>query len=139
MFLFFLMIRRPPRSTRTDTLFPYTTLFRSSFKDGKFEVWSCLQSPYGARVDIADFLGLGEEDVTVYVTLLGDGFGRKSQGDFANEAAWTSRAVGAPVRVKWTREEDIRHSLYTTPTEEKQDNDQEEPSNPNAWAHPDPA
>src|SRR3546814_17812252 len=84
----------------------------ASFKDGKCEVWSCLQSPYGARVDIADFLGLGEEDVTVYVTLLGGGFGRKSKGDFAIEAAWLSRAVGAPVRVQWTREAAIRPSFF---------------------------
>src|SRR3546814_137974 len=85
----------------------------ASFKDGKCEVWSCLQSPYGARVDIADFLGLGEEDVTVYVTLLGGGFGRKSKGDFAIEAAWLSRAVGAPVRVQWTREDDLRDRKST--------------------------
>ncbi|MGE5767314.1 MAG: molybdopterin cofactor-binding domain-containing protein, partial [Bacteroidota bacterium] len=84
----------------------------ASFAGGKCEVWGCLQSPYGARVDIADFLGLGEEDVTVHVTLLGGGFGRKSKCDFAIEAAYLSREVGAPVRVQWTREDDIRHGYY---------------------------
>src|SRR3546814_5908141 len=51
----------------------------ASFANGKCEVWGCLQSPYGARGDDADFLGLGEADVKVKVTLLGGGFGgRKS-------------------------------------------------------------
>jgi isoquinoline 1-oxidoreductase beta subunit len=50
--------------------------------------------------------------VTVHVTFLGGGFGRKSKADFILEAALLSRAVGAPVRVQWTREDDIRHGYY---------------------------
>ncbi|MGF1630022.1 MAG: molybdopterin cofactor-binding domain-containing protein [Kiloniellaceae bacterium] len=107
----------------------------ASFADGKCEVWSCLQSPYGARVDIADFLGLGEEDVKVNVTLLGGGFGRKSKGDFAIEAAYLSREVGAPVRVQWTREDDIRHSFYHTTSVEKIDIGLDAGNRPVAWRH----
>lgn len=107
----------------------------ASFAGGKCEVWGCLQSPYGARVDIADFLGLGEEDVTVHVTLLGGGFGRKSKCDFAIEAAYLSREVGAPVRVQWTREDDIRHSFYHTTAVEKIDIGLDAANKPVAWRH----
>ena len=107
----------------------------ASFANGKCEVWGCLQSPSGARGDIADFLGLGEEDVKVNVTLLGGGFGRKSKGDFAIEAAYLSKEVGAPVRVQWTREDDIRHSFYHTTSVEKIDIGLDASNKPVAWRH----
>ncbi len=82
-------------------------------KDGKAEVWACVQSPGGTRGDVAKTLGLKEEDVKVNVTLLGGGFGRKSKCDFALEAAILSKSMGgAPVKVVWTREDDIHHSFY---------------------------
>jgi len=83
-------------------------------RDGKAQVWACVQSPYGTRQDVAGLLGLPEEDVTVHVTLLGGGFGRKSKCDFAQEAAWVSREIGAPVKLMWTREDDVRNSFYHT-------------------------
>ncbi|MFN9389750.1 MAG: molybdopterin cofactor-binding domain-containing protein [Betaproteobacteria bacterium] len=80
---------------------------------GKAEVWACVQSPGGTRGDVAGVLGMKEEDVTVNVTLLGGGFGRKSKCDFALEAAMLSKAMGGtPVKVVWTREDDIRHGFY---------------------------
>ncbi len=82
-------------------------------KNGKAEVWACVQSPGGTRGDVAATLGMKEEDVKVNVTLLGGGFGRKSKCDFALEAAILSKAMGGtPVKVVWTREDDIRHSFY---------------------------
>jgi isoquinoline 1-oxidoreductase subunit beta len=82
-------------------------------KNGKAEVWACVQSPGGTRGDVANTLGMKEEDVKVNVTLLGGGFGRKSKCDFALEAALLSKAMGgAPVKVVWTREDDIHHSFY---------------------------
>jgi isoquinoline 1-oxidoreductase beta subunit len=81
--------------------------------NGKAEVWACVQSPGGTRGDVAKMLGLKEEDVTVNVTLLGGGFGRKSKCDFALEAALLSKEMGGtPVKVVWTREDDIQHSFY---------------------------
>ncbi|MFN3430519.1 MAG: molybdopterin cofactor-binding domain-containing protein [Candidatus Sericytochromatia bacterium] len=82
--------------------------------DGKCEVWACTQNPQGARDELAKALGLPAENVTVHVTLLGGGFGRKSKPDFMLEAALLSRAVKAPVRVQWTREDEIRHGYYHT-------------------------
>jgi isoquinoline 1-oxidoreductase subunit beta len=79
----------------------------------KAEVWACVQSPGGTRGDVAKALGLKEDDVTVNVTLLGGGFGRKSKCDFALEAALLSKEMGGkPVKVVWTREDDIQHSFY---------------------------
>ncbi|MEM7508644.1 MAG: molybdopterin cofactor-binding domain-containing protein [Pseudomonadota bacterium] len=86
---------------------------------GKAEIWAPVQSPYGARADIAAALGMDIADVQVNVTLLGGAFGRKSKCDFAIEAALLSREVGAPVKVQWTREDDIRHSFYHTASVER--------------------
>ena len=80
---------------------------------GRCEVWAPVQDPQGTRDLIADLLGMKAADVTVNVTLLGGAFGRKSLGDFAGEAAVLSQAMGGtPVKVIWTREDDIRHDYY---------------------------
>ncbi len=62
-------------------------------RDGKAEIWAPVQSPGGTRADIAKSLGLAEDNVTVNVTLLGGGFGRKSKCDFAIEAALRRRRL----------------------------------------------
>jgi isoquinoline 1-oxidoreductase beta subunit len=84
------------------------------FENGMLEVWAPTQSPQDARNTLAKYLGLDDTKVTVNVTLLGGGFGRKSKPDFICEAAWLAREVGAPVRVQWTREDDLRNSYYHT-------------------------
>jgi isoquinoline 1-oxidoreductase beta subunit len=80
--------------------------------DGRCEVWAPTQAPQGARDTLAKALGIPAERVRVNVTLLGGGFGRKSKPDFIVEAALLSREVGAPVKVVWTREDDIHHGYY---------------------------
>ena len=82
----------------------------ASVVNGKVEAWAPTQSPMDARTTIAQYLKIDAANVTVHVTLLGGGFGRKSKPDFVCEAAFLSRAVGAPVRVQWTREDDLRNS-----------------------------
>jgi isoquinoline 1-oxidoreductase beta subunit len=77
--------------------------------DGSCEVWACTQDPQSVRNTVAGLLGIDKELVTVNVTLLGGGFGRKSKADFSAEAAWLARESGKPVKVQWTREDDIRH------------------------------
>lgn len=81
-------------------------------KDGTCDVWACVQHPQAARDTVAATLGLDKEQVTINVTLLGGGFGRKSKPDFAAEAAWLARETGRPVKVTWTREDDIRHGYF---------------------------
>jgi isoquinoline 1-oxidoreductase beta subunit len=82
------------------------------YRDGKAEVWAPSQDPQGARKAIAQAVGLKKEDVTVNVTLLGGGFGRKSFPDFAVEATVLSKKTGKPVKVVWSREDDIKFDSY---------------------------
>ncbi|HEX3544284.1 MAG TPA: molybdopterin cofactor-binding domain-containing protein [Candidatus Acidoferrum sp.] len=82
------------------------------FRDGKVEVWAPTQNPQGAKDAIASATGLKKEDVTVNVTLLGGGFGRKSFPDFAIEAAILAKKIGKPVKVVWSREDDIQFDTY---------------------------
>jgi isoquinoline 1-oxidoreductase beta subunit len=103
--------------------------------DGKAEIWAPLQSPSVAREDMAAALGMAYEDLTVHVTLLGGGFGRKSKGDYATEAALLSQKIGAPVKVQWTREDDIRHSFYHTTSVERIDIGLDAGNKPVAWRH----
>jgi isoquinoline 1-oxidoreductase beta subunit len=82
---------------------------------GKCEVWAPTQAPQATREDVAACLGVPFENVTVHVTLLGGGFGRKSKPDFACEAALLSQALdGKPVKVVWTREDDLHHDFLHT-------------------------
>jgi isoquinoline 1-oxidoreductase beta subunit len=90
-----------------------------NYSGDKCEVWACVQSPWGTRNDVAAAVGLPVEKVKVNVTLLGGGFGRKSQCDFVQEAAILSKEMGKPVRVQWTREDDIRHGFYHTTSVER--------------------
>jgi isoquinoline 1-oxidoreductase subunit beta len=81
-------------------------------RDGSCEIWACTQDPMGSRKEVAKVLGLPLEKVTLHVTLLGGGFGRKSKPDFILEAALLSQKVGKPVKVTWTREDEIQHGYY---------------------------
>jgi isoquinoline 1-oxidoreductase subunit beta len=107
----------------------------ASYADGKLVVWAPVQSPGGTRGDLAAKMKMKEEDVTVNVTLLGGGFGRKSKCDFAQEAAILSKAVGAPVKVVWTREDDIQHGFYHTVSVERIDAGMDASGKVTAWRH----
>ncbi|HEY5927277.1 MAG TPA: molybdopterin cofactor-binding domain-containing protein [Kofleriaceae bacterium] len=80
--------------------------------NGKAEVWAPTQHPQAARKEVARILDTTEDNVAINVTLLGGGFGRKSKSDFIGEAAYLAKQVGVPIRVQWTREDDIRHDYY---------------------------
>ena len=103
--------------------------------DGKCEVWAPVQSPGGTREDLAKTLEIPVEHVTVNVTLLGGGFGRKSKCDYVIEAALLSRAIGAPVKVQWTREDDIRHDFYHTVSVERIEAGLDKSGKVVAWRH----
>jgi isoquinoline 1-oxidoreductase beta subunit len=93
------------------------------------------QSPGGCRDDLAKLLGIPVEHVTVNVTLLGGGFGRKSKWDYVLEAALVSKAVDAPVKVTWTREDDVRHDFYHTVSVERIDAGIDADGKVVAWRH----
>ncbi len=84
----------------------------ANYHDNSCEVWAPTQSPQAERSAVANAVGLVVSKVTVHVPLMGGGFGRRHQTDFAVEAALVSKAVGAPVQVVWTRDDDIQHDFY---------------------------
>lgn len=81
-------------------------------KGGQAEVWAPTQVPEGALRTVANGLGLAPENVTLNVTLLGGGFGRRLQTDFLSEAASVAKAAGMPIQLMWSREDDMRHDFY---------------------------
>jgi isoquinoline 1-oxidoreductase beta subunit len=103
---------------------------------GRWEVWAPVQSPGGARDDIAAALGITPAEITLYPTLLGGGFGRKSKCDYAIEAALLSKQLGgAPVKVVWTREDDVRHGFYHAVTAERFEAGVDANNKVVAWRH----
>jgi isoquinoline 1-oxidoreductase beta subunit len=84
----------------------------AEFKDGKATLWAPTQNPQGAQATVAKELGIPKENVICHVTLLGGGFGRKSKPDYIAEAAVLSKKTGRPVKVVWTREDDIKFDYY---------------------------
>jgi isoquinoline 1-oxidoreductase beta subunit len=84
----------------------------AEFKDGKVTAWAPTQNPQAVQDIVASELGIPKEDVICNVTLLGGGFGRKSKPDYVAEAAVLSKKVGRPVKVVWTREDDIKFDYY---------------------------
>jgi isoquinoline 1-oxidoreductase beta subunit len=101
----------------------------------KAEIWAPMQSAGGTREDVAKTLGIPEDNVTVNVTLLGGGFGRKSKCDFALEAALLSKELGAPVKVQWTRDDDIRHDFLHTVSVERIEAGLDKNGKVIAWRH----
>ncbi|HYL62693.1 MAG TPA: xanthine dehydrogenase family protein molybdopterin-binding subunit [Candidatus Methylomirabilis sp.] len=82
------------------------------FRDGECELWAPTQIPDAAAASVARALGIPKERVKVHVTFIGGGFGRRLIQDYAVEAALISREAKAPVKVVWTREDDIQHDFY---------------------------
>ncbi|QYN03325.1 xanthine dehydrogenase family protein molybdopterin-binding subunit [Pseudomonas protegens] len=106
------------------------------FQDGRCEAWAPSQAPQVTRERIAERLGIGFEQVTVNVTLLGGGFGRKSKPDFILEAAILAKAFpGKAVRVQWTREDDIHNSYFHTVSAEYLKAGLDKDGLPAAWLH----
>jgi isoquinoline 1-oxidoreductase beta subunit len=94
-----------------------------------------VQSPGGTREDVAKTLGIPEDNVTVNVTLLGGGFGRKSKCDYALEAALLSKALNAPVKVQWTRDDDVQHDFLHTVSVERIEAGLDKNGKVIAWRH----
>jgi len=82
------------------------------YQGSKCELWAPTQVPQDCRDAVAQAVGLDPDQVKVNVTLMGGGFGRRLEHDYAVEAALVSKAINAPVKVLWTREDDMRFSTY---------------------------
>jgi isoquinoline 1-oxidoreductase subunit beta len=85
----------------------------AQFKDGKLTIWVPTQVPQMARDAAAKVADIGKEDVTVNVTLLGGGFGRRLDVDFIEQAVYVAKqTAGRPVQLVYSREEDMTHDFY---------------------------
>jgi len=80
--------------------------------DGSIELWAPTQAPTAARALVAKTLGIEPGKVTVHMTRVGGGFGRRGDNDYVVEAAAISRHIGKPVKLLWNRRQDIQHDMY---------------------------
>lgn len=106
-------------------------------KGNTAEVWTSIQNPVAARDAVAARLKLDPANVKVNVLLLGGGFGRKSKPDFVDEAAIVARAMpeGTPVKLVWTREDDIHHDYLHTVSVERLEAVMDTQGQVQSWLH----
>lgn len=103
--------------------------------DGSCDVWSCTQNPQSVQQTVAGLLGIDKNRVRAHVTLLGGGFGRKSKADFAAEAAWLAKLTKRPVKVTWTREDDIRQGYLHSVSAQHMTAALDDAGKATAWRH----
>ena len=84
----------------------------ASFRDGAVEIWAPSQTPQRGISQVANVLGIPEEKITLHQTRIGGGFGRRLANDYMCEAAAISKQAGAPIKLQWTREDDMLHDFY---------------------------
>jgi isoquinoline 1-oxidoreductase subunit beta len=82
------------------------------FENGKVTLWAPTQNPEPGAVLVAATLGIPRANIRVMMTRIGGGFGRRLRNDFMAEAAWIAKQTGVPVKLLWTRQDDMQHDFY---------------------------
>jgi isoquinoline 1-oxidoreductase beta subunit len=104
-------------------------------RNGRVEIWAPTQSATRVQERTAEALGISADNVTVHTTLIGGGFGRRLAADYAVEAAELSRAIGVPVQVLWTREDDTKHGYLQHASVHRMRGALDADGNVTAWQH----
>lgn len=105
------------------------------WRDGKVEIWAPTQGATFAAEQIGRALDISQTDVTVHTTWIGGGFGRRIEQDYAIEAAQVSKAINGPVKVVWSREDDMKHSPYRPAATHRVRGALDAAGKPLAWHH----
>jgi isoquinoline 1-oxidoreductase subunit beta len=107
----------------------------AEIQNGRCEIWAGCQGPNRAQTDAAKLLGIPESAVTLHVPLLGGGFGRRGRTDFVLDAVECAKAAGAPVRVQWTRSDDMRNGDFHPISMHRLSAGLDASGRPSAWRH----